>query len=274
MLHMKRFLLLSVSVLFLLGSVYAARVDTVRVKSASMNKEVQVVIIVPDIALGKELKSCPVIYLLHGYSGNAYDWLGIKPELPRIADEKGTFFVCPDGKNSWYWDSPRNPAYRYETFVSKELVDYVDKNYKTIADRKARAITGLSMGGHGAMWLSIRHKDVFGAGGSMSGGLDIRPFPKNWEMSKQLGEYASNKSVWNQHTVINQLDNLRNNDLAIIIDCGMGDFFLQVNQDMHRALAERKIDHDFILRPGIHNAPYWNNAIDYQVLFFCKFFDR
>ena len=85
---------------------------------------------------------------------------------PEIADEKGIIFVCPDGKDSWYWDSPKNPAYRYETFVSSELVNYIDRNYKTIADRKGRAITGLSMGGHGAMWLGIRHKDVFGAAGS------------------------------------------------------------------------------------------------------------
>ena len=40
------------------------------------------------------------------------------------------------------------------------------------------------MGGHGAMWLGIRHKDVFGAAGSTSGGVDIRPFPQNWSMNK------------------------------------------------------------------------------------------
>ena len=101
--------------------------------------------------------------------------------------------IFSQSKDSWYWDSPKNPAYRYETFVSSELVKYIDRNYKTIADRKGRAITGLSMGGHGAMWLGIRHKDVFGAAGSTSGCVDIRPFPKNWSMNKQLGELASNK---------------------------------------------------------------------------------
>ena len=63
-------------------------------------------------------------------------------------------------------------------FISSELVKYIDEHYKTIADRKGRAITGLSMGGHGAMWNAIRHKDMFGASGSTSGGMDIRPFPK------------------------------------------------------------------------------------------------
>lgn len=254
--------------------VSAARIDTVMVHSPSMDKEVQVVIVVPDAALGSAAQSCPVIYLLHGYGGNALTWMGIKPQLPQMADEKGVAFVCPDGKNSWYWDSPQNPSYRYETFVAKELVNYVDKNYKTIASREGRAITGLSMGGHGAMWLSVRNKDTFGAAGSMSGGLDIRPFPKNWEMPKQLGDLETNQEIWEQHTVINQLDRIKNKDLAIIIDCGLADFFLQVNKDVHQALVERKIDHDFILRPGAHNNPYWNSSIDFQVLFFYKFFNK
>lgn len=205
-----------------------------------MNKDVQVVVVTPDAALGKKAVVCPAIYLLHGYGGNAKTWIGIKPNLPQIADEKGIIFVCPDGKNSWYWDSPLNPSYRYETFISSELVKYIDEHYKTIADRKGRAITGLSMGGHGAMWNAIRHKDTFGASGSTSGGMDIRPFPKNWDMSKQLGEYESNKEVWDNHTVINQIDKIENGDLAIIVDCGEGDFFLNVNKDLHNRLLEKR----------------------------------
>ena len=185
----------------------AAKVDTLSVHSDAMNKEVQVITICPDKAMAGE--KCPVLYLLHGYGGNAGTWLGIKPELPQIADKEGIIFVCPDGKNSWYWDSPLNKEYRYETFVSKELVNYIDKNFTTKVERGGRAITGLSMGGHGSLWLSIRHKDVFGGGGSMSGGLDIRPFPNNWEMKKQLGEEASNKQRWDEHTVINQLDKIK-----------------------------------------------------------------
>lgn len=250
----------------------AARVDTVMVKSASMNKEVKVVYVLPDKAVAGQ--ACPVVYLLHGYGGNAQTWIKLKPELPEMADEKGVIFACPDGKNSWYWDSPKNPSYRYETFVSSELVEYTDSHYATVSDRKARAISGFSMGGHGAMWNAIRHKDVFGAAGSMSGGVDIRPFPESWEMSRQLGELAGNEKVWDAHTVVNQLDAIGNGDLALIIDCGEGDFFLEVNKELHRRLLERKIDHDFICRPGWHDAAYWNNSIDYHILFFCKFFNR
>jgi len=130
------------------------------------------------------------------------------------------------------------------------------------------------MGGHGALWNAIRHTDVFGAAGSTSGGVDIRPFPKNWMMPEQLGEMETNKEVWDQHTVINQVDKLRKDDLAMIIDCGEADFFLDVNKNLHKRLLELKIDHDFITRPGGHNGQYWNNSIDYQILFFSKFFKK
>ncbi len=270
----KRIFLLAVLLLLLAAPSFAARVDTLLVNSPSMNKDVQVIVVTPDVALGKKAVACPVIYLLHGYGGNAKTWIGVKPNLPQIADEKGIIFVCPDGKNSWYWDSPKNPSYRYETFISSELVKYIDDHYKTVADRKGRAITGLSMGGHGAMWNAIRHKDTFGAGGSTSGGVDIRPFPLNWEMAKQLGEFAHNKKAWDEHTVINQIDKIENGDLAIIIDCGESDFFLNVNKDLHNRLLARKINHDFITRPGGHTGKYWKNSIDYQILFFDKFFRK
>ena len=253
-------------------SLYAAKVDTLMVKSPSMNKDVKVVVVIPSPTKGEQMRPCPVVYLLHGHSGDALSWIQIKPNLPQIADEKGIIFVCPDGKNSWYWDSPLNPSYRYETFVSSELVHFIDTKYKTIANRKGRAITGLSMGGHGAMFNALRHKEVFGAAGSTSGGVDIRPFPMSWDMSKQLGEFASNKKVWDEHTVMNQLNKISKGDLALIIDCGVDDFFLEVNKELHARLLVLNIGHDFILRPGAHNAAYWNNSIDYQILFFDKFF--
>lgn len=265
--------LVSFSLLFICISLQAARVDTLWVHSPSMKKDVKVVFILPDKSLKEQPEACPVVYLLHGHGGHAKSWITLKPELPAIADEKGMIFVCPDGENSWYWDSPLHEDFRYETFVASELVDYTDKHYATKAGRKYRAISGLSMGGHGALWLSIRHKDIFGAAGSMSGGVDIRPFPENWNMKDQLGEYTTHKEVWNAHTVMTQLDKIANGDLALIIDCGEDDFFLQVNQELHKQLLLRKIGHDFTTRPGGHSAAYWNNSIDYHLLFFQKFFE-
>ena len=251
----------------------AAQVDTLMVRSESMNKDIKIVAVRPDKAVKGE--KCPVIYLLHGYSGEAKTWIGTRPDLPEIADRDGIIFVCPDGNyDSWYWDSPVCKESQYETFISKELIAYVDQNLNAIPDRSKRAITGLRMGGPGAMWNAIRHQDVFGAVGSTSGGLDIRPFPGSWNMKKYLGERDENLDVWNNHTVINQLDRLKNGSLAIIIDCGVDDFFLAVNKAVHERLLSLKIAHDFILRPGGHNHPYWNNSIGYQIKFFKKFFEK
>lgn len=258
----------------LLTPLQAARIDTLAVHSAAMNRDIDLVVIAPDQSLGQTPTRCPVIYLLHGFGNNHCAWLQVKPNLPQIADREGLFFVCPNGLDSWYWDSPLRPDYRYETFISQEMIAYVDAHYATLADRTGRAITGLSMGGHGALWNAIRHKEVFGAAGSTSGGVDIRPFPDSWHMSQQLGERDANPEVWDQHTVINLVSRLQNHDLALIIDCGEEDFFLEVNKAFHQRLLEQGIDHDFITRPGSHNWNYWNNSIDYQILFFEKYFGK
>ena len=271
---MKKYFFLFVFTLLCCWQIQAQSVDTIGVRSEAIDKDIQTVVVIPDAYYYNLNEKFPVIYLLHGYGGDAKTWIGIKPNLLQVANERNVIFVCPDGENSWYWDSPVNPECRFETFVSKELVAYVDTNYRTIASPSGRAITGLSMGGHGGLWLSIRHSDVFGAGGSMSGGLDIRPFPDNWDMKKQLGEYAQNQERWDRHTVINALEKLHNNEIAIIIDCGFKDFFYEVNKNVHEKLLQRGINHEFIIRPGEHNSKYWNNAIDAQVMFFRKFFDK
>ena len=268
---MKRSILTVLTLLTLsILEINASRVDTLSVHSDKMKRNIEVVTIIPEQALKGQ--KCPVLYLLHGYSGNAHTWLGINHNLPHLSDRDGIIVVCPDGENSWYWDSPVNPESQFETFVSKELVDYIDTHYSTIADRKARAITGLSMGGHGGLWLSIRHKDVFGAGGSTSGGVDIRPFPRSWEMSVQLGKRDDNLQRWNDHTVMTQLDKIKNGDLVIIFDCGTSDFFFKVNNQLHNELLKRGIFHDYIVRPGKHNYMYWRNSIEYQWLFFSRYF--
>lgn len=261
------------STILLSASLWGQKVDTIEVYSTKMERKIKNVVILP--ADYDKSKQYPVVYLLHGYGGRYDSWVkGTKPTLPQEAGKWGIIIVCPDGQNSWYWDSPIDPAFQFETYVSKELVQYIDKNYNTITSPNGRAITGLSMGGHGGLWLGINHPDVFGACGSMSGGVDIRPFPNNWEMSKRLGKYKENKERWNQYTVINQLDKIEPNSLAIIIDCGTSDFFYQVNQELHKEMLYRNIEHDYISRPGAHKNEYWNNAIDYQLLFFSKFFNK
>lgn len=249
--------------------VWGQKVDTVSVYSPSMDKEIKNVVILP--AGYESGKGYPVLYLLHGHGGHHQKWIQIKPELPELASQYGMIIVCPNGANSWYWDSPVDSTLRYETYVSEELVDYIDKNFKTKKDKSGRAVTGLSMGGQGGLWLGIRHQDVFGACGSTSGGVDIRPFPQKWHMKNSLGEYYENPQIWESHTIASQLPLVRE-DLRIIIDCGTEDFFYHVNERLHDELIYRNIKHDYLTRPGKHNGDYWRNSIETQLLFFSNFF--
>lgn len=270
---MKRIFFPSLLLVLLSSNLYAAKVDTVETYSASMKKKIKAVVITPDIYDGK--KSFPVVYLLHGYSGNYADWIKKVPAVAGYADEYQLMIVCPDGNfSSWYFDNPMDKTWKYETYVSKELVSWVDEKYKTIKDRKGRAITGLSMGGHGALYLAFRHQDEYGAAGSMSGGVDIRPFPKNWDIAKRLGKYSEHPENWEKNTVANMLYLLEPGSLKLAIECGSEDFFYQVNNNLHQQLLERNIPHDYTVRPGEHNWEYWANAIPYQLLFMHRFFNE
>lgn len=248
----------------------AQQVDTITIHSNSMDNDVKNIVILPS-GYENTSKDYPVLYLLHGYNNDYRSWLRIKPELPELASKCGMIIVCPDGKSSWYWDSPIKPKQKYETYVTKELVTYVDKHYRTIENKYGRAITGFSMGGHGAMWLAIRHQDLFGGCGATSGGVDIRPFPDNWEIKNALGTYQENVKNWEEHTVMNLLPMIKP-ELAIIFDCGTDDFFYKVNEELHRKMLYRNIRHDYISRPGGHEDAYWNNSIEYQIHFFYNYF--
>lgn len=257
---------------FIAGISRAAIVDTVVTYSPSMKKQIKAVVIRPDNY--EKAKELPVVYLLHGYSGNYANWVNKVKGLENAVDLYRCMIVCPDGGfGSWYWDSYLDSNYRYETYVSKELVSWVDNKYKTIKNKKGRAITGLSMGGHGALYLAFKHHDVFGAAGSMSGGVDIRPFPNNWDMAKHLGTYAQHPDRWEKNTVINMLHLLTPGTLSLIIDCGTEDFFFKVNEQLHQQLLLRNIQHDYITRPGAHNWDYWVNAVQYQLLFMHRYFE-
>ncbi|WP_242087086.1 alpha/beta hydrolase [Aestuariivivens sediminis] len=251
----------------------ASQVDTLTVMSQSMNKPIKNVVIFPDSYASQE-DEFPVLYLLHGAGDDFSKWVTTVPNIKNIADTYNMIIVCPDGAvTGWYFDSPIDSTMKYETYIYKELVTTIDNKYNTIKEKTGRAITGISMGGHGALYLAFRHQDIWGAAGSMSGGVDIRPFPNNWNLSERLGKYSENKEVWESHTVINLL-HLLDGDLKLIIDCGHDDFFFDANQRLHKKLIERNIAHDFIERPGKHNWTYWTNAIKYQTLFFNDYFQK
>jgi len=253
--------------------VNAATVDTVLTHSVAMNRDIKAVIIRPDDYSAS--RKFPVLYLLHGFSGNYSDWVLKVPNVKKLADNYHIIIVCPDGGfASWYFDSPVSKDSQYETYISKELVHYIDGKYSTIADRSGRAITGLSMGGHGALYLAFKHLELYGAAGSMSGGVDLRPFPDSFGIEKVLGKYSEFPQRWEDNSVINMIYLLKPNCIAITIDCGSSDFLFEANKALHQKLLDRNIPHDFTVRPGSHTWEYWGNSINYQALFFSRFFNK
>lgn len=269
---MKQVLILLV-ITFIFTSIDAASVDTAIIYSKSMHKNIKCVVIKPGTYAKKQLLF-PVVYLLHGYSDRCDTWVKNVPAIKSYADQMQLIIVCPDGGfSSWYFDSPIDSTYRYDTHISREVVNYIDAHYHTIPDRSHRAIAGLSMGGHGAMYLALRHPDIFGAAGSMSGGVDLRPFPADWDIAKRIGDERTYNKNWQNRSIVNMIGQYSSRSLSMMIECGTDDFFYQVNQQLHQKMLKLKIPHDYVERPGKHSWEYWENAIEYQLLFFKKHFN-
>jgi S-formylglutathione hydrolase FrmB len=263
------FLLLLIS-----ASCFAGTVDTVTIYSNSMKKNVKAVVIKPD-AYTKN-KKFPTVYLLHGHGGRYDNWIRRVPQLKSLADQYQLLIVCPDGaSSSWYYDSPVDSSMRYETHVAKEVPEYIDKNYSTLKDRKSRAITGLSMGGHGGLFLGFRHTELFGGCGSMSGALVIEYITdKKYHVEKRLGD-TTNKERYREYSIMKEMEKYKPKDsLAVIIDCGTEDFIFGMSKAAHEKMMQLGIPHDYTERPGKHDWNYWANAVQYQLLFFRNYFDR
>lgn len=269
---MNRIVSLLVLLIAISANLFAARVDTIEIYSNSMHKAIKTVVVTPDV---KKSVRYPVVYLLHGAGGSYSNWIQKVPHIQQLADLYKIMIVCPDGAStSWYFDSPVDSTFRYETFVSTEVPDYIDNHYNTIASRDARAITGLSMGGHGSLFIAFRHADRFSISGSMSGALHITVIRKGYNVEKRLGDTLTNASYWNNWSVLNVIEQYPKDSLSILIDCGTEDRVLPMNRLVHEKMLRLKIPHEYLERPGEHNWPYWNNAIDYQLFYISNVFSR
>lgn len=241
------------------------------IPSPAMNKAPKGTVILPD-AYRNSAKRFPTLYLLHGWAGNDTDWAS-KSRIGELADTYGMIVVMPDGgHDKWYVDSPVRHEDKYETYVGEEVVAFIDGRFRTVAQKHARAITGLSMGGFGALHIALGHAGTFGAAGSISGGVDPRPFPGSWNLAGAFGDPVENSAYWNDLAIVNNAQRFATAGIALAIDCGVDDFFAPVNRALHRRLLELKVAHDYTERPGGHTWDYWSNAIQYQALYFANKF--
>ncbi len=250
-----------------------ATVDTLTTYSHVMGRNLTALAVLPD-SYAESNESYPVVYILHGYGGGPFDWIN-HMDLRPLADRYQQILVCPDGdENSWYLDSPLVQDSQYATYVGRELVRWIDDHYQTFATSSGRAVTGLSMGGHGALYLTVLNPDNYCASASMSGGVDLTYSTKRWEIAEKLGSYEEYPERWNTNSIMKLADKFSVIESKLLIDCGIDDIFIEINRELHQKLKRNGIKHKYIEKPGTHSWDYWTNALPEHLSFFDSVFSE
>jgi len=218
-----------------------------------------------------EKKTYPVVFLLHGYGGD-YKQMGHILNLQNMANSYGFIIVCPDGqKDSWYFDSPTQRNSEFESFFFQDLLPYIKNEFHI--DTNAVFITGLSMGGYGAMYLYLRHSRKFAAAGSTSGVLDLNASSLKYSsLSNRLGEYKQHKNRFDSFSPVNLLDSIKFTSKPIIFDCGNGDHLYQANKKFKNACDSLHVNAFYFSFPGRHNRAYWRESLPLHFRFFYQIY--
>ncbi|MCU0337751.1 MAG: alpha/beta hydrolase-fold protein [Sediminibacterium sp.] len=160
--------------------------------SPSVNLTLKYTIILPSSYYQKKA-NYPVVYLLHGHTGNYTSWLSYAKFPTHLATMYDCIIVLPDGGNSWYvnWTGQTDgKPHRWEEMISKDLLPEVDKKFRTQALSTSRAIGGLSMGGFGALAVGLRNNDLFGFVFSSAGPINFCKNIKS-EMARDTVDWNS-----------------------------------------------------------------------------------
>ena len=225
--------------------------------------------------------SYPVLYLLHGGGGHFRDWLTSTPDkmlVKNLADHFNLIVVMPEGETfGWYLNSPVNKENQFESYI---IDDVIRKDRQNIPHRQRPERKSDHRSVHGWSWflyLSSRHPDLFCAAGSMSGAVDI-----NWTHWRLPADFmtrikqgfqtligdTTNMSLYEPFSVVNMTGKMKTNNVKLIIDCGVDDFLIEANRELHHRLVYDHVPHDYTEHPGAHTWDYWQNSLPYHVLFF------
>ncbi len=225
---------------------------TFRYFSPSLQKHTQAEILLPDPA-----KRGPfhVMFLLHGLSDDQTIWMR-RTSIERYVVDLPLIVVMPDGGRGWYADSEE--GYRYETALAVELPTIIEATFHTV---RPWAISGLSMGGYGALKFSIKHTDLFASAVSHSGALTMahdlpnRDEEFNREVARALGE----NPVGGKDDLLSLIGTQRPSRTPHLrFDCGTDDFLLEANRAFHRHLETLQVPHEYTEHPGGHTWDYWD----------------
>lgn len=220
-------------------------------------------------------RTYPVLYMLSGFEGDYHEWINwglcdATERLVRGGQIQPMIVVFPQGDKSWWFNHappPDGDGMRWGDYVWKDVVAYVDKNYRTIQDPASRAIGGLSAGGQSALMLAMTHPDVFGIVGAHS--------PSFRGADGSVPEFGS-WDYFNQYDPFWLLDHTDGAQrLKLWIDVAGGDYqWRNCNpppspqrciEVFHSLLDAKGIQHAWHDQwPGIHDNYYWSaHLVDY-----------
>jgi S-formylglutathione hydrolase FrmB len=216
----------------------------------------------------KQEAEFPVVFLLHGWNGSYHQWNDITG-CQQLADRYGFIIVCPDAMtDSWYINSPAIKRSRYADFFFSDLLPFISAHYRI--DQKNRFITGLSMGGHGALYLFAQKPGLFRSAGSLSGVLELGPCRDEYRISDYLGLNGggADSALLQSYSVSGNIAKIARAGKPVIFSCGTADRFFPMNERFRKLCDEYRIDATYIISPGDHNYTYWKSAIGFQFEFF------
>lgn len=255
------------------------------IKSTVLNQEMNYTVLLPANYAADTLHY-PVIYLLHGYGGDENSWLNrcdvehIMDSLTRIDAVPASIIIMPEARNSYYIDDYLH-RFKMGTYFIQEFIPSIENQYRVAHGSQNRLIAGLSMGGYGAVILSMKNPGMFGTCISLSGavrtdsilvGLTQKTFERYY--SPLLGDSLKGidriTSHWLQHSPYH----LMNDSLATFyqqqrwyFDCGMYDFLLPANEALHQLFLNYTIPHEYHMRIGKHQWEYWRGGFINGLLF-------
>lgn len=266
--------------------------ESITMSSSLMNRGIRYSIYLPpDYYVSN--RRYPVVYLLHGYSDDETGWTQFG-EADRLLDEgikAGTLppmiVVMPDGGVTWYMNDYLNKT-RYEDMFVKEFIPHIDSTYRTRTKRNYRGISGLSMGGHGALLLAMHHPDLFGSCAALSAAVFTDESVKNMpeEQYNRTFSFLFSGPVkgeerltahYKRNSPLTLAASAPEGDLKKVrwyLDCGDDDFLTSANAQLHMTLSSRTIPHEYRVRDGAHTWTYWRTGLPSALQFIATQFHQ
>ena len=224
--------------------------------SASINREIGFNVYLPPDYFTATNEKFPTVYYLHGFDGHESSYLGYAEILDRAIKNKSVppmiLVFANGGAQSYFCDAP-DGGVMGETLV-RELIAYVDKNWRTINSREGRSVHGFSMGGFGALKLAFKFPDIFGSvvahGAVLPDASQLKQKqPKVFAkmFSNDLQRFEENDPFALAKKMAEQV----RGRVAIRIDLGSKDELLPLNRKLDALLQELKIPHEYSEIPGV-----------------------